>query len=108
MSDTVPTNGLSCLNCGRRVGQQDIKLFAGVGVCPECHELAATIMRRGQAELRSLMQLMQEAIRTALVEGTLKLPRGSEAPSKAEVLGMIITMKEAHDRRRANRHAGNV
>jgi hypothetical protein len=61
-------------------------------------------MERGQAELRTLMGLMKETIRTALVEGSLRLPRGSEAPSKAEVLGMIVTMKEAHERRKINRH----
>ena len=100
---------LSCMNCGKQLDQQTLELFAGVGVCPECKELAEHIMARGQAELRTLMTLMKEVVRTSLIEGSLRFPVGKETPaSKSEVLGMIVTMKEAHERRKVGRNAGQV
>lgn len=100
---------MNCVNCGECIEQGELKLFAGVGVCPECHQVAELIMQRGQTELRNLTALMKEVVRTSLVEGTLSLPREVAAPAdRMEVLGMIITMKEAHRRREANRNAGQV
>ena len=104
MNDTLPVEGIPCLNCGKKLKQDEIRLFAGVGVCEDCETVATLIMDRGQAELRALTAVMKECIRTSLVEGSLHLPRGKEPPTKAEVLGMIITMKEAHERRRLARN----
>lgn len=105
---TVPTAGIPCLNCGEKCEADKLKLFQGVGVCEDCYTVADLILRRGRHELELLMTMMQELVRTSLVEGNLHLPRGSEPPSKAEVLGMIITMKEAHERRGMNRNGRQV
>lgn len=104
MSDTVPPSGIPCVNCGERCAPEKLSLFHGVGVCGDCYKVAELIVKRGQHELSTLMVMLQEMVRTSLVEGNLRLARGTEPPSKAEILGMIVTMKEAHERRKVHRN----
>lgn len=96
---------IRCMNCQAAIGE-NAKSYLGAVVCPECFELASLVHNRGRKELSALLAVLNEAIRAALVEGSLRLDRGTDPPNRRQVLEMIVQMEEANARRRANRDRG--
>lgn len=90
------SGGISCMNCGQPVSEQDGKVFAEVFVCPVCYEMAERLYGKCEGELRRLLLLLREAVRVALVEGKLKY--GPAQPlddvPKEDLLRMIVSMTE--------------
>jgi len=90
----------NCMNCGKKVPIDKLRLCFEVLVCEDCQTVALAIFDRGRTELRQLLVLLQESIRLALVEGRLALPDGPvEKVSKRDILKTIVQMVEAKDGR---------
>jgi hypothetical protein len=88
-------DGLRCLNCPRTVPTNEAKVFAGVFVCPTCHDTAERLYRRSEGELRMLLLMLKESIRIALVEGRLHVgERSVEEVSKTDLLRMMVRLEE--------------
>lgn len=75
-------NALPCTNCKVAVPAEKAHVFAKVFVCPSCFHLATQTLERAQRELRRLMALSEEAVRTALVEGRLPHTQPPEDPKE--------------------------
>ena len=89
---------LECMNCYAPVQPDTAKVFAGVFCCPDCFAMAHSLYEKGEKELTSLLILMKEAIRIALVEGKLRLgPQDMENISKADVLKEIVRLEELRE-----------
>ena len=92
-----------CMNCSRQVPAVECQLVFGVMVCQECGTVASTLYERGQSEIRTLLTLMKESIRIALIEGRLCFPTGET--SKRDVLKTILHLTELrHERTAASVH----
>lgn len=89
-------NELACMNCQKPVSGEQAKLFAQVYVCEVCHEQATHFYDKLQQELRHLLTIAQEAIRTSLVEGRFHFQSTTSetTPSKREVLEAILALDE--------------
>ena len=83
-----------CMNCGSEQLAKDCRLCFGVLVCAECHEKANIIYDRARAELRTLLTLLEETIRLALVEGRLTFATEQASASKAQILRTILGLME--------------
>lgn len=82
--------GLHCLNCGEEVAPDKGKLFVQVFVCPSCNSLLEQYRIRIQQELRAALAMLEDAIRTGLVQKKLRiaaLPK--EDLNKQEILGEL-------------------
>ena len=65
-------SGLPCINCKRAMAPDTAKLFAQVLVCEECFRIAETLLLRGERELKQLMVVLKEAIRSEMLRGELQ------------------------------------
>lgn len=91
-----------CVNCGEERAAKDCKLCFSVLVCADCNEKANIIYDRARTELRTLLTLLQETIRIALIEGRLSFAAEPSAPAaRAEVLRVILGLMESNDGKRA-------
>jgi len=95
----METPELRCLNCGTTLPASSFKMCFDVMVCEHCHGVAQIIYDRGRSELRTMLTLMRESIRLALIEGRLTLPEPAAKPSKREILRTILQLVETRDER---------
>jgi hypothetical protein len=70
--------GLSCLNCGKAITQQDGKLFAECLVCSDCNIIAERVYQQAQCELSQLLVTLKELIRLAIVKHQLSFVPATE------------------------------
>jgi len=64
--------GLTCVNCSADVGTDEAKFYAQIFVCPKCYSIAERLYQRGEEELKMLLLVLHEAIRTSIVQGQLQ------------------------------------
>lgn len=92
---------LPCVNC--RKDALDPKLFDGVYLCAECHQVALRSVENLERELHALVALAREAIRLALIEGRLQLQTApSGETSKKDLLKAILSLPAAREDSDAN------
>ena len=94
--------GLPCLNCKRDVAQDDLKVFAGIFVCPACYQIAERFNQRATEELKSLLVMQRELIRVALVEGRLHLgpAESTKELTKKEVFEELLRLADRKDQKK--------
>jgi hypothetical protein len=93
---------LKCVNCQKPTDPKDAqhyKFFAGVFCCGECFVIAERFFDKGTEDLKSLLVMLKESIRIALVQGRLKLgtPPPMRDTPKREVLEEILKLREKMD-----------
>jgi hypothetical protein len=93
---------VNCMNCGKKAPASTFKLCLGVMVCDDCDVIANTVYDRGRVELRSLLTLLQESIRLALMEGRLNFTSDVDpSASKRDILKTIVQLVELRHARGA-------
>jgi hypothetical protein len=78
--------GLSCVNCKADVDPQDVKFFGKIFVCPNCYAIAERLYERGESELKMLLLILHESIRSSIVQGKLQFSPQQLADMKREDL----------------------
>ena len=76
---------LPCMNCQQSVPTEDLKIFAECPLCPTCYNVALRIHQQGELELKQILTLLKELIRTAIVQRRLALP-----PPPKKVDGQVV------------------
>ena len=78
--------GLPCVNCKADVAPEDVKFFGKIFVCPDCYAIAERLYQRGESELKMLLLILHESIRSSIVQGKLQFSPQQLADMKREDL----------------------
>ncbi len=63
--------GLPCLSCRKEVPPDEVRAFAEVFLCQDCHRVATRLYQRGESELKMMLLVLKESIRLAALKGEL-------------------------------------
>jgi hypothetical protein len=74
------------VNCKADVDPQDVKFFGKIFVCPTCYAIAERLYERGESELKMLLLILHESIRSSIVQGKLQFSPQQLADMKREDL----------------------
>lgn len=89
-------DGLPCMNCKKPVPPNDPHFFSSVFLCGECANRAYRFYERSEQELKQLLLLLKEKIRTDLIESKFFIgdQRNFETASKADVFRAIGELED--------------
>jgi len=91
---------LNCVNCKVPVTEQQAKFFASVFLCPTCYERAERFYRRSEGELKMLLLVLKERIRTDLIGGRFFAGEAEKSPeevSKTDLFRMMVRLEQQRE-----------